>query len=182
MGGAKDEVQYCGEWLDVRCEQGHEYITRKRCSGIVIIIAVTDAGELLLTEQYRIPVGKRVLELPAGLVGDEDGKEHETEEEAAKKELLEETGYEADNLRKVAAGPITSGISSEDLSFYRAGKIRKVNGGGGNDHEEITVHRVRLSELESYTQKCAAQGMLIDPKIFIGAYFAKKTLNCPVTK
>lgn len=175
MGGTNGEVQYCGDWLDVRCEQGHEYITRKRCSGIVIIIAVTDADELLLTEQYRIPVGKRVLELPAGLVGDEDGKAHETEEEAAKKELLEETGYEAGNLRKVTAGPITSGISSENLSFYYAGKIRKVNGGGGNDHEDITVHRVPLLELESYMRKCAAGGMLIDPKIFIGAYFAAKS-------
>lgn len=178
MGEAKEEIQYCGEWLDVRCEQGHEYITRKRCSGIVIIVAVTEAGELLLTEQHRIPVGKRVLELPAGLVGDEDGKEHETEEEAAKKELLEETGYEAGNLRKVAAGPITSGISSESLSFYYTDTVRRVNGGGGNDHEAITVHRVPLSKLEAYTQECAAQGMLIDPKIFIGAYFAnKKTLN-----
>src|SRR5215217_1288754 len=72
-----------------------EFVTRKKSSGIVAIVAVTDDYKLVLVEQYRPPVAKSVIELPAGLAGDEAGHEQEDLLTAARRELLEETGYEA---------------------------------------------------------------------------------------
>ncbi|HEV7223072.1 MAG TPA: NUDIX hydrolase, partial [Pirellulales bacterium] len=80
-------------------QQGHwEYADRTSAREAVVLAAVTDERQLLLVEQYRIPVGRRVIELPAGLVGDIAGEEDERLETAAGRELLEETGYRASRL------------------------------------------------------------------------------------
>lgn len=60
-----------GRFLRFLIKQGWEYVERPNCTGIVIIVAVTDEGKLLFTEQFRLPVGRPVIEFPAGLVGDE---------------------------------------------------------------------------------------------------------------
>src|ERR1017187_9697315 len=71
---------------------GWEFVERKNVTGIAILVALTDWGGVLLVEQHREPVGARVLELPAGLAGDEG---EESAESAANRELVEETGYRA---------------------------------------------------------------------------------------
>lgn len=179
MPSAEQKTLFSGDWLDVVQEQDREYMVRKICTGIAIIIAINDRGELILTEQYRVPVYGNVLELPAGMAGDEPGNEQETLMEAATREFLEETGFEAAALQQVAEGPISSGISSEIMTFFYTDNVAKTGASGGNESENITVHEVPLTEMESYISQEAANGMLIDPKLYIGLFFARKHYGQP---
>ena len=80
-------------------QHGHwEYAERIQARAAVMIIPVTDDGRLVLIEQHRVPLAAKVLELPAGLVGDIAGEEDEALVTAAHRELLEETGYEAQRM------------------------------------------------------------------------------------
>src|SRR5689334_6078705 len=101
-----------------------EYAKRKGVSGIVGIVAVTNDRKLVLVEQERAPVGKRVIELPAGLAGDSAGHEREDLADAAKRELLEETGYEASELKRVAEGASSAGMTDEVITLFVARGLR----------------------------------------------------------
>src|SRR5437588_9174907 len=94
-----------------------EYVTRKGISGIVAIVAVTDDGRMILVEQFRPAVGKNVIELPAGLAGDDHGAQNMSNGEelidAARRELLEETGYEAQSMELLTEGTPSAGITDE---------------------------------------------------------------------
>ena len=81
-----------------------EYVTRPGVTGIVGILAVTTEGRLLLVEQYRPPVGKRVIEIPAGLAGDGSNVAGEELATAARGELEEETGYRAGRMELSPVG------------------------------------------------------------------------------
>ncbi|PYQ31566.1 MAG: DNA mismatch repair protein MutT [Acidobacteria bacterium] len=137
-----------------------EFVERKKGKEAVAVIAETEDGELILTEQFRRPVNARVIDFPAGLVED-DGPEA-----TAKKELEEETGYTCDSVELLAKGPTSPGITSEIVSIYRAHGVRRVGDGGGVDSEQITVHRVPLQEVHAWLEK---QNALIDLKV--GIYF-----------
>ncbi|QDT54983.1 ADP-ribose pyrophosphatase [Caulifigura coniformis] len=131
-----------GRYLRMVTENGWEYAERSRGLDAVAVIAVTDANELILTEQFRVPLKKQVLDLPAGLVGDdEDGEDLVV---AAKRELEEETGYRAARMKKVFSGPTSAGLSSEVVNLFLATGIRKIGDGGGVADEAIVVHHVPL--------------------------------------
>ena len=83
-----------GKYLRLVAESGWEWVERLNASGAAVIAALTDDRRLVLVEQYRIPLHARVLDLPAGLVGDEPGAAGEAMIDAARRELFEETGYE----------------------------------------------------------------------------------------
>lgn len=133
------------------------------------MIAATAEGEMLLVEQTRIPMQGKVIELPAGLVAD-SGIE-ETPEQAATRELEEETGYRPASMTLVCAGPPTPGLASEIVSFCLAEGLTKIHEGGGLASEDITVHRVPLDEVEDWMAKQIANGIHVDPKVYIGLYF-----------
>jgi ADP-ribose pyrophosphatase len=167
------EVLHEGRFLRL-LRQGHwEYANRINASGAAVILAVTDQEKLLLVEQYRIPCGARTIELPAGIVGDEPDAQHEADSEAARRELLEETGYAADRLELLAQGPASSGLASEIVTLFRAVGLRRAGPGGGDRHEDITVHEVPLGEVRAWLEAKARAGVLIDPKIFAGLYFLR---------
>jgi ADP-ribose pyrophosphatase len=154
--------------------QGHwEYAERTKTNRAVVIVAVTAQRELVLIEQYRVPLGKRVIELPAGLVGDGASNASEEYVAAARRELLEETGYEAAGMRLMTVGPPTAGLASEMVAFVLASGLRKVAPGGGDEAEDIEVHTVELSDVRRWLAEQAARDVLIDPKIFAGLYFAE---------
>jgi ADP-ribose pyrophosphatase len=149
-----------------------EYTERIRVTGIVGILAATDNGKLILVEQYRPPVGKNVIELPAGLVGDEPGQAGESLLEAARRELQEETGYLAGELTILASGTTSAGISSEIITLIHAKKLRKISACGGVDTEAIRVHEVVLSEVNIRLKKWATEGKLVDLKVYAAMHFA----------
>ena len=154
-------VKVCGTW---------EYAERPNSPAGIVIVAVTSEGKLLLTEQYRVPMGKNVIELPAGLSGDDQycGEEFVA---AAKRELLEETGYEAAEWEQLTGGPPSAGLSNEHLVIFRGRNLRKTAAGGGHGSEQIVVHEVALADVEDWLRERERQGVSIDPKIFVGLYF-----------
>jgi ADP-ribose pyrophosphatase len=153
-------------------KEGHwEYAERTNATGASIIVAVTEEQKLLLVEQYRIPVHSRTIELPAGIIGDEPGGADEAHADAAKRELIEETGYEATDVKALSHGPASSGLTSETVTLFLATGLRRVGVGGGVAHEQITVHEVPLSEVHDWLEAKANSGILVDPKIYAGLYF-----------
>jgi ADP-ribose pyrophosphatase len=169
------EVMAAGKYLRL-VKRGHwEYADRHTCTGAVAIVAVTENRRLLLVEQYRIPLGKNVLELPAGLAGDAPGEQHEELAVAARRELAEETGYEAGEMQWLVAGPSSAGLTSEVVDFFLATGLKRVGAGGGDHQEDIVVHEVPLQNVRQWLAERAAAGMLIDPKVYAGLFMLQ---NC----
>ncbi|MDB6112232.1 MAG: hydrolase [Pedosphaera sp.] len=153
-------------------KEGHwEYAERTNATGGAIIVAVTDEQKLLLVEQYRIPLHARTVELPAGIIGDEPDSSHESDAEAAQRELLEETGYAADRMEELTTGPSSSGLTSERVTLFRVSGLRRTGKGGGVSREDIIVHEVPLVDVGSWLEAKAKTGALIDPKVYAGLFF-----------
>ena len=150
-----------------------EFTRRKNVCGIVGIIAVTDDRKLVLVEQDRPPVGARVIELPAGLAGDDKDHRDEDLADAARRELLEETGYEAGSVERVAAGAASAGMTSEIITLFRATGLRKTGSGEGDGTEDITLHEVPLDGVIPWLAQREREGKLIDLKVYSGLYFAR---------
>ena len=148
-----------------------EYAERTNAKMAVLVAAVTDEQKLLLVEQERIPVGKPVIELPAGLVGDDPGFEDERAADTAKRELIEETGYEAAEMTFLAEGPPSAGMTNERVTFFRASGLKKVGPGGGNEDEELEVHEIPLNRVAAWLHEANRRGKLVDPKTYVGLYF-----------
>ena len=152
---------------------GWEYVERVGCSGIVVILALTDDGKVILVEQHRVPVGKKVIEFPGGLVDDLSHCKGETFEEAAKREFLEETGYQADKMILLGRGPISAASTTDIMVTFRAVGVRKVSEGGGDHTECIAVHEVEFDKVDVWLQRKEKEGALIDPKVYAGFYLLK---------
>ncbi len=167
-GGAG--ILYRGRHLSLCQRQGWEYASRHGASGVVGIVALTPDGRIVLVEQERIPVGCPVIELPAGVAGDLPGAENEPTETAARRELLEETGYQAAELVRLASGPSSPGLTSEVVELYLARDVVRVSGGGGDGHEQIVVHEVPVSGLPDWLAAQEARGALVDFKIHAAMY------------
>jgi ADP-ribose pyrophosphatase len=165
---------YKGKFLALVKEGHWEYADRTNATGAAIIVAVTDEEKLLLVEQYRIPVHARTIELPAGIVGDDPGNGDEAQTEAARRELIEETGYEAGHIEALMHGPASSGLTSETVTLFLATKLRRVGAGGGVAHENITVHEVPLTEVHDWLEAKAQAGVLVEPKVYAGLYFIRR--------
>jgi ADP-ribose pyrophosphatase len=162
---------HTGEFLALIREGHWEYAQRVKATGSAIIIAVTDDQKLLLVEQYRIPLHTRTIELPAGIIGDEPANGDEDHHEAARRELLEETGYEAAKVEPLMTGAASGGLSSELITLFLATGLKRVHQGGGVDDENITVHEVPLASAHEWLEAKAAEGLLIDPKNYSALYF-----------
>ncbi len=162
-----------GKYLRLLDHNSWEYVERKNCTGIVIILAVTEKKKVILIEQVRVPVGKKVIEFPAGLVNDRVAAKKETLKSAAIREFLEETGYQAKKMIQVMSGPINSGISSSAVTFFQAQGLKKIHAGGGDPTESITVYEVPLKGVDDWLTKMQKKGRAVDPKVFAGLYFLK---------
>jgi ADP-ribose pyrophosphatase len=159
-----------GKYVTLVDDGGWEYVTRPNVTGIVAIVAITDDRRLILVEQPRTAVHRRVIELPAGMVGDVAGHRAETLDEAAHRELVEETGYAARELAALAEGPTAVGITDEVVTFFEARGLSRVGAGGGDDTEDITVHEVPLGGLRAFLDGQRRRGLAVDPKIFAGLF------------
>lgn len=157
-------------------QQGHwTYAQRPHGIGGVAIIALDPEGRLLLLEQFRIPVGRQVVELPAGLLGDDTADdEPATLIESARRELIEETGYDAGSFRELTRAASSAGLTDECIHLLLASDLKRVGPGGGDAHEEITVHAIIPSEVPNWLSAREQHGHLIDFKVFAGLWWLKQ--------
>ncbi|MBX3441269.1 MAG: NUDIX hydrolase [Planctomyces sp.] len=161
---AKRSVLAEGRYLRLVAEGGWEFAERSRGLEAVAVIAVTPQRELILTEQFRIPLGRNVIDLPAGLVGDD--LEHDSLAAAALRELEEEVGYRARSVKLVFSGPTSAGLSNEVVNFLLARGVRRVGPGGGVAGERIAVHLVPVDKVLSWTKRRGRRdGVLTSPNV-----------------
>ena len=166
-----------GRHLRFVVRNGWEFVERRNISGIVVLVGTTGHGCLVLVTQWREPVGAWVVELPAGLAGDLPGGEGEALAEAARRELREETGFEAATMEPVLKGPPSPGLSDEVVTFFRARGLVRVGRGGGVEEEEVRAHAVPLSGLSDWLDTVRAKGFLVDPKVYAGAYLVRAEMD-----
>lgn len=159
------ETPWQGKFIVVRKRGRWEYVGRNKGVRAAVIVAIDEEGCVLLVDQYRVPLGRRCLELPAGLVGDE--AEGEAIEDAAERELEEETGYRAREITQIGEFASSPGMVSETFTLVRANGLERVGEGGGVEGEGITVHRVPLAEVADYVAARRADGMAIDVKLLL---------------
>ena len=173
------ETLFETRWL--RLERiGHwDFVRRPHSNSCVGILAITPAGEIILVEQFRIPVQARVIEIPAGIVGDEDEHRGESLAETAARELLEETGYRAGTMRSLLDTPTSAGMTSEIIHLFQATDLTREHSGGGVGAEEILVHHVPMAELGAWLGRQQAAGALIDFKIHAALWLAGIDHNPP---
>ena len=169
-----DTIRYRGRYLSLLERDGWEYASRSNASCVVVLVAVTPAGELLLVEQFRKPVSAHVIELPAGLVGDH-GDPGEAPLVAAGRELEEETGFAAGHLEALMACPSSAGMSDEIIHFVLATDLQRVGPGGGDASEDIEVHAVPLHEVDHWLAQRQAAGTPLDPKIYAALYWLQQS-------
>lgn len=149
--------------------RGHwEYAERTNAGSAVIVIAVTPENKLVFVEQFRVPMNANTIEMPAGLVGDVDAQD--TLEDAARRELLEETGWLASEVKVLMVGPTSSGMSNEVVAFVRARGLTRVHAGGGDETENITVHEVPVADAPRWLAAKMAEGYGMDAKLWAGLW------------
>lgn len=167
------ETLYQGNWLRIQRRGRWEYAERTHGTGMaVIIIAMTPDDRLLFVEQLRVPLGRRTIEMPAGLVGDQAGED--TLEDAARRELVEETGWQPEHVEVLMTGPTSAGMSSERVAFVRASGLRRVGKGGGVDGEDIVVHEVPFAQAPAWLVARQAEGFELDLKLWAGLWMVER--------
>jgi len=162
-----EETVWKGRFLEMKKRGRWEYVGRVGGIQAAVVIAIdadeNGRGHVILVEQYRVPLGRACLELPAGLVGDED--EGETVEMSAARELEEETGYRPATCTSLGTFYASPGMVSECFTLVRAEGLTRVSAGGGTADENITVHRVPLVTIADFIAERRAAGVAIDVKL-----------------
>lgn len=166
-------VVHRGRLLDVREDRvrlpdgsisTREYI---RHPGAVVVIAVLDGGQLLLEHQWRHPLGRTLIELPAGKL--DPGEEPEA---CARRELLEETGYVAREWRQLATLHPCVGYSDERLVYFLARGL--THQGARPDHgEHLEVFGASLDQALDWVR----EGAISDAKTVAGLFWAERVLK-----
>jgi ADP-ribose pyrophosphatase len=156
-------VEWAGKYLEVHRDGTWEYVARAGGIGAAVILALTDAREVVLVEQFRRPLGRRCIELPAGLIGDEGADEPPAA--AAARELYEETGFVAATLEDLGEFATSSGMSSETFHLFRATGLTRAGAGGGDHHEDIAVHVVALADVPGWLARKRGEGCAIDCRL-----------------
>ncbi|MDA7506679.1 NUDIX hydrolase [Akkermansiaceae bacterium] len=154
-----------GRYLSLREIDDWEFATRPNATSVVGVLALTPKREVILVEQYRRPMQARVLEICAGLVGDEPEFAGESLADTARRELLEETGYVCPEMIPLLSSPTSAGMTDEMTHLFLAENATKSGPGGGVAEEDITTHLVALDELASFFSESMKKGILIDFKI-----------------
>jgi ADP-ribose pyrophosphatase len=159
------EIAWQGKWITAKRQGKWEFVSRARGMEAAVIVAIDDDGHVLLVDQPRVPLGRRCLELPAGLIGDEhDG---DTALAAARRELEEETGYRCEAVEALGYFHSSPGMVSEGFTLVRATGLTRIGEGGGTHEEDINVHRVPLGEVPAFVAQKRAEGFAIDVKLLL---------------
>ena len=160
-------TQWQGRFITAKTRGRWEYVSRARGIKAAVILAITPEDEVVLVEQFRIPLGKPCIELPAGLIGDDDGGEGEEAAMAATRELEEETGYRAARMEDLGEFYSSPGMVSEAFTLFRAFDLTRVSEGGGIEGEGITVHHVPRAGIADFIAAKRAEGYGIDTRMLM---------------
>jgi ADP-ribose pyrophosphatase len=159
---------WAGRFITAKKRGKWEYVGRARGIHAAVILAIDEAEDgrhVLLVDQYRVPLGRRCIELPAGLVGDQE--EGEDSSLAAARELEEETGFRPDRLETLGEFYSSPGMVSESFTLFRAHGLVKTGEGGGVEDEDIQVHRVLIDTLSDQIATWRAEGYAMDVKLLL---------------
>jgi len=163
-----EEIMWEGRFITAKRRGRWEYVGRARGIHAAVILAIDEDAEgrhVLLVDQFRVPLGRRCIELPAGLVGDEE--EGEESMLAATRELEEETGYRPARMEALGEFYSSPGMVSESFTLFRAHDLIRTGEGGGVDGEDIRVHRVALAGLSDQIAAWREQGYAMDVKLLL---------------
>lgn len=161
-----EQVVWQGKFVTAKVKGKWEYVSRARGIRAAVILAIDEDDHVILVEQFRVPLDKVCIELPAGLIGDGDDA-GEAAELAGARELEEETGYRAERMETLGEFYSSPGMVTESFTLLRAHGLDKVGPGGGTPGENITVHRVPLAGLKTFIAERRALGDAIDVKILM---------------
>ena len=164
-------ILHQGQFLTLYRHAHWEYVERVSARGAAAMLAITPQREIVLVEQYRIPLQARTIELPAGIIGDSAEFAGESVEDSALRELLEETGYRGRSATMILSGPTAPGLTSETSNIVYVEGLERVHAGGGVDGEDITVHVVALDQVHDWLEQQRARGLRIEPRIYAALYF-----------
>ena len=162
-----EQIVWQGRYIAAKTRGRWEYVSRARGIRAAVILAVDAEDHVILVEQYRVPLGRPCIELPAGLIGDEAGGEGESPTMAAARELEEETGYRAGRMEVIGEFHSSPGMVTESFTLLKASGLEKVGPGGGVGSENITVHRVPLSGIGPALAAWREQGLAIDVRMLL---------------
>jgi len=169
---AEIETLFETKWLTV-CRSGTwDFVRRPQSHSSVSVLALTPANEIVLVEQFRVPVQRRVIEMPAGIAGDEPEFIGESLAETASRELLEETGYRAGKVEFLIRSPSTPGLAEEFMNIFLATDLVRETEGGGTEHEDITIHHVPVKEIRNWVAARQAEGTEIDTRLHAALWLA----------
>lgn len=156
------DLLWQGKYLEVRRDGTWEFAARVGGMGAAVILALTDAREIVLVEQFRRALGKPTIEFPAGLIGDDGNFDPAV---AAARELTEETGFVAAGLENLDDFATSAGMSAEMFTLFRASGLTRTGPGGGVAGEDITVHVVPLDDIGEWLAAARARGCVIDSRL-----------------
>jgi len=168
----------------LRSHDGWEYVRRAKPAQGVVILAVTDDKRLLLIEQMRPPLGKAVIELPAGLID-----KHETLTAAARRELKEETGYRCGSVKVLCKGATSPGLAHDQNTLCLASRLIRTDDfrqdrqfadgsrkqaqtrGVKSEKEHLVVWEIPTSHVRKWLDRQTGQGKIIDLRVYAGLFF-----------
>jgi len=170
------KTHYKGRYLSLVERDDWEYATRTN-PVVAVLVAWLPDGRLVLVEQYRKPIERMTIELPAGLVGDQRDQADESVLAAAHRELAEETGYTAGKITEIMRCPTSAGMTDETAVFVAASELEKTGPGGGDASEDITVHAIEYDRIDAWLREQYRQGKAVDPKIYTALYWGAPGLK-----
>lgn len=164
------KTHYKGRYLSLVERDDWEYATRTN-PVVAVLVAWLPDQRLVLVEQYRKPIERMTIELPAGLVGDQRGQAEESVVAAAHRELTEETGYTARWITEIMRCPTSAGMTDETAVFLSARDLEKTGPGGGDASEDIVVHTIERNRIDAWLREQYQLGKAVDPKIYTALYW-----------
>ncbi|GAB4388767.1 MAG: NUDIX hydrolase [Thermodesulfovibrionales bacterium] len=154
-----------------------EAVGRVNCAGVVIVVPVTESGEVVFIRQFRPVVGRHVIEFPAGLMS-----EGEEPAQAGLRELIEETGHAARDLAALTRGAISTGINAEVWTVLLATGVEEAPAEVRRAHppdeaERIEVIKAPLEGAYEALERLGSNGDYVDIKIYGLIELAKRRMG-----